>query len=79
MESLRQVSPHKAKRKKKARRIRAETHEAPEDGGHMASAVMALLSSQAGDIIQAHKHLDASRMVGSTGRNPGQPYMVFYT
>ena len=64
MESLRQVSPHKAKRKKKARRIRAETHEAPEDGGHMASAVMALLSSQAGDIIQAHKHLDASRMVG---------------
>ena len=64
MELLRQVSPNKrvSKKKKKSRRVQATALEAPEDGGHMASAVMALLSSQAGDIVQTHKHLDASRI-----------------
>ena len=50
------------KKKKKSHRVQAEGKETPTDGGHMASTVMALLSSQAGDMIQARKHLDASRM-----------------
>ena len=62
MEALRRISPVKQKKPKKKVPPRGADLAGDAQNPHMGSVVMALLSSQAGDDLQAVKHLNESRM-----------------